>query len=325
MTALYVGLDLGQRDDYTALSIIRASELEVEVPESAQTLAAGYGLPPLPLALLGLLTARGESDTAYRRQQDAYDYAKWLAEGRIARGEPAPVRVPTQRYEGVHLHRFPLGTPYPTMVRYVCELLRTPQMRGQTAALALDATGVGVPVLDLFREAPDLGTPVVAISITAGNEPRVDDTGLNFWVPKRDLVGVLTVLMPEPRDEDDPQSVPPDAPRLLMSAALPLTTLFLAEAYNFKAKINVRGHDAYEAGGVGPAGEWREGEHDDVVLSVALACWYAHRGIHLGGSAGGTPAAGPPMMLGAAGVRQQSELRSRGTHHRSAHRQARRW
>ena len=35
-------------------------------------------------------------------------------------------------------------------------------------------------------------------------------------------------------------------------------------------KINVAtGHDSYEA--------WREGDHDDLVLSLALAVWYGQR------------------------------------------------
>jgi hypothetical protein len=38
------------------------------------------------------------------------------------------------------------------------------------------------------------------------------------------------------------------------------------ELLNFKVKISASGHDSYEA--------WREGVHDDLVLSVALACWY---------------------------------------------------
>jgi len=38
------------------------------------------------------------------------------------------------------------------------------------------------------------------------------------------------------------------------------------ELGNFKVKITKHGNDAYEA--------WREGQHDDLVLSVALACWY---------------------------------------------------
>jgi hypothetical protein len=35
-------------------------------------------------------------------------------------------------------------------------------------------------------------------------------------------------------------------------------------------KINIStAHDSYEA--------WREGDHDDLVLSVALACWAGER------------------------------------------------
>src|SRR6185312_16037813 len=102
-------------------------------------------------------------------------------------------RIQVPRYACDHLHRFALNTSYPTMVRHVCELLRTPQMRDQTAALVVDATGVGGAVLDLFREAPDLPTQVIAVSITSGSEPRVDETGANYWVTKRDLVSVLQV------------------------------------------------------------------------------------------------------------------------------------
>ncbi|HEY7307847.1 MAG TPA: hypothetical protein VH643_00670 [Gemmataceae bacterium] len=32
---------------------------------------------------------------------------------------------------------------------------------------------------------------------------------------------------------------------------------------------------------------WREGTHDDLVLAVALACWWAERSLPLGGSAFG--------------------------------------
>jgi soluble P-type ATPase len=37
------------------------------------------------------------------------------------------------------------------------------------------------------------------------------------------------------------------------------------ELQNFRVKINIAtGHDSYEA--------WRENEHDDIVLAVALVC-----------------------------------------------------
>ena len=42
------------------------------------------------------------------------------------------------------------------------------------------------------------------------------------------------------------------------------------ELLNFRVKINIStSHDSYEA--------WREGDHDDLVLAVALACWRARK------------------------------------------------
>ena len=39
---------------------------------------------------------------------------------------------------------------------------------------------------------------------------------------------------------------------------------------NLKVKINIAtGHHSYEA--------WREGDHDDLVLAVAMACWCGER------------------------------------------------
>ena len=42
--------------------------------------------------------------------------------------------------------------------------------------------------------------------------------------------------------------------------------VLVKELLNFRVKINIStAHDSYEA--------WREGDHDDLVLSVALSCW----------------------------------------------------
>jgi hypothetical protein len=44
----------------------------------------------------------------------------------------------------------------------------------------------------------------------------------------------------------------------------------IAELTGFQLKVDLRsGHDTYEA--------WREGIHDDLVLAVAIAAWYAER------------------------------------------------
>jgi len=45
--------------------------------------------------------------------------------------------------------------------------------------------------------------------------------------------------------------------------------LLVNELLNFKVKISAAGHDSYAA--------WREGVHDDLVLSAALAVWHAER------------------------------------------------
>jgi hypothetical protein len=40
------------------------------------------------------------------------------------------------------------------------------------------------------------------------------------------------------------------------------------ELLAFRAKISARGHHTSEA--------WRESDHDDLVLALALACWHRH-------------------------------------------------
>lgn len=51
---------------------------------------------------------------------------------------------------------------------------------------------------------------------------------------------------------------------------MPVATKLVEEFLNFRVKINLNtGYDSYEA--------WREGIHDDLVLSVALACFTATR------------------------------------------------
>jgi hypothetical protein len=58
--------------------------------------------------------------------------------------------------------------------------------------------------------------------------------------------------------------------QLKIAEALQLAPVLRRELLNFKVKINIAtGHDSYEA--------WREGDHDDLVLAVALACWCGER------------------------------------------------
>jgi hypothetical protein len=189
MYSFYIGLDLGQAQDYTALTII---------------------------------------------ERKHFNYS-----------------LPREQYHVRHLERPKLGTPYPAIVEKVQDLVQSNKLLNQ-AALVVDATGVGAPVVDLFRK---IGLVPIAITITGGNAVTRERGG--YRVPKRDLVTTLQVLF--------------QSGRLKVAAELPEARLLVEELLNFRVKINVRtAHDSYEA--------WREGIHDDLVLAVALACWYAEKG-----------------------------------------------
>lgn len=152
-----------------------------------------------------------------------------------------------------HLERPQLGTSYGGIVSLVAARMAHPSLLG--APLIIDRTGVGRPVVEMFREA---GLAPVAVTITGGQQAKQDPDNWRDWsVPKRDLVGALQVLF--------------QSGRLKVAAGLPLAATFTKELLNFKMKINLQtGHDSYEA--------WREGQHDDLVLAVALAVWYAEVG-----------------------------------------------
>ena len=148
-----------------------------------------------------------------------------------------------------YLKRLKLGTPYPDVARHVTKRLATPELAKKTQCI-VDATGVGRPVVDMLREAKV--KPLVAVTITGGETVTRD--GSDYRVPKRDLVSTLQVLLQNEW--------------LKIAEGLPLAPLLVREMQNFRVKISLStGHDSYEA--------WREGDHDDLVFAVSLACWYA--------------------------------------------------
>jgi hypothetical protein len=150
-----------------------------------------------------------------------------------------------------YLHRFPLGTPYPDIVGSVKKIVDSLD-RGE---IVVDATGVGRPVVDLLKKE---GIHPTEVLIHGGDSTT--NTGSLWRVPKRDLVCTLTVAF--------------QTGRLKIASALPEAKTLIDELLNFKVKINLKtAHDSYEA--------WREGQHDDLVLSVALACWAGNNNISL--------------------------------------------
>jgi hypothetical protein len=197
----YVGLDLGQAADYTALAVVQGGRQE------------------------------------------------------------SPVTGDAEKYLHLrHLERYELRTPYPEIADKVAALMReerlSPNEHDPLRArvfrseprLIVDSTGVGVAVSDLLKAR---GLKFEPVTITAGD--RTHRANGTWRVPKRDLVAAL--------------EVPFHTGELKIAKELELASTLRKELLNFRRKIDLRtAHDSYE--------HWREGDHDDLVLAAALACWW---------------------------------------------------
>lgn len=185
------------------------------------------------------------------------------------------------RYACRHLERFELGTPYKAIARRMAEIMRSPVLeeppppspttrlhmdaeeltyaqldrrrRSLPVECIVDATGVGRPVVEMLETE---GVYPVSVTITGGTSVTRGDGRREYRVPKRNLATTLQVLIQDGR--------------LRVAEALPLADVLRREMQTFKVKVNTStGHDSYE--------HWRDGDHDDLVLSVALAAWWAER------------------------------------------------
>ena len=147
-----------------------------------------------------------------------------------------------------HLQRYQLGTSYPSIVTDVDKMLKRDPLRGHNLTLAIDGTGVGAAVVDMFLGAK-LTADICPIIITGGD--TVTNDGLVWRVQKRDLVGIVQVCL--------------QTSRLKIASSLAEASTLTNELQNFQVKITDSAHDIY--------GAWREGAHDDLVLAVAMALW----------------------------------------------------
>jgi hypothetical protein len=157
---------------------------------------------------------------------------------------PDPVRPDRTVYHFAvrHLHRWPLGTPYPQVVADTKRLFAAPPLSG--SVLAIDRTGVGRAVSDLFSSA-GVDARLRPITITGG-----ENSG-GGSVAKKDLVGAV--------------QVPLQDGRLKIASGLPLADVLAEELAAFRVKVTLAGNETYES--------WRERDHDDLVLAVALALY----------------------------------------------------
>ena len=143
-----------------------------------------------------------------------------------------------------HLERARLGTSYPTIVAHVKGLMERPELQG-CADLVVDATGVGVPVVDQLRQS---GVEPIAVTITSGRHARLVN---GVWrVPKALLVHSLVTAF--------------ENGRLKVADGLPGAEALVRELRAFKVKITKHRRTTFEGAG----------EHDDLVVATALAVWW---------------------------------------------------
>jgi hypothetical protein len=150
-----------------------------------------------------------------------------------------------------HLERLPLRMNYVDQVAYIGSLLRRPPLGG--ASFVCDMTGCGRPVVDLFRRA---NLRPIGVTITGGN------TSANEWVEGAEewkvSKGILVSHLQASLHEGT----------LRINRQLPEAQFLVRELQEFRASISESGYTRYGA---------REGAHDDLVLSLALAAWWGNR------------------------------------------------
>jgi hypothetical protein len=152
----------------------------------------------------------------------------------------------------------------PTPDRQYYSGLDLGQAADYTALAVLERTRVGdvrhyalrylerFQLMDMLRKAK-LGVGLKPINITAGHEKNFRKGVWN--VPKKELVGVLQVLL--------------QSRRLKIVESLPDAKTLTQELANFKVKVTASANETFEA--------WRERDHDDMVLAVAIAAWCGER------------------------------------------------
>lgn len=162
------------------------------------------------------------------------------------------VAKPVYYYNVRGIKRWSLGTPYPDIVDRVKLTLQRPQYAG--APVVIDGTGVGVPVVDMFRKA-GMSARIRPVQITAGQTETSDAiTGWNK-VSKVVLVSTLISVL--------------QSRRVFWADGMPERIVLERELQDYRLKVTKDANETFDA---------KRGAHDDLVMALALACWYGERG-----------------------------------------------
>jgi hypothetical protein len=159
-------------------------------------------------------------------------------------------------YHGTYLHRWRLSTSYPTIVEKTVNVLQSDAIKGKwKPLLAIDATGVGRPVADMFRDAikeAELEIVFYPIVITGGHAVNIEHG--TYLVPKRLLVSTVQVAI--------------QTGRFKFAAELPEAQALVREMQDFRLTLTEAKNDTYEG---------RNGALDDLLLAVECWLWAGAR------------------------------------------------
>jgi hypothetical protein len=180
-----------------------------------------------------------------------------LLQWTLPRPDRSSGRIAPPTYEVPTLVRWPLGTPYRQVAERVVRFMGSPPLCGHYPVLVVDATGVGDAVyqsiFELMVKERCRGASV-GVVITAGSAVTHDQSAPGRWrVAKKQLASILQVLL--------------GSGRLLVAEALAEARTLRDELGAFTVKITENLNETFES--------WREKDHDDLVLAVALAAWAA--------------------------------------------------
>jgi hypothetical protein len=169
----------------------------------------------------------------------------------------------------LHCERIPLGTSYVEVVECVRDALfprlrryaedahtrLPPKLRAADprVTLIVDHSGVGRPVVDLFRHAR---LQPVAVTITNGVDVSGDESS-GYRVPLVDLVDGLALAVRAPAI-------------LTISSQLHDLAHLLEEFQTFERRLTKAGHETF--------GNFREYTHDDQLFAIAIGLWHARHG-----------------------------------------------
>jgi hypothetical protein len=160
-----------------------------------------------------------------------------------------PTRM-ISRYYVMYMRRFELNTPYEIVENEVARLWKQPELMASRNWALGDMTGVGAPVMEAIRKKR---VPMIGIVITGGetvSQPEPNE----YHVPKLALVTQLVKLA--------------QTGRLKVPSGVKYQQEFREELGAFGYKINKASSTvSYES--------IESAVHDDLVISVALATWFA--------------------------------------------------